>query len=357
MSFLSVVICTLNREAALRDVLARLARQTLPRDRFEVLVVDDGSDDATPRMMEETMASGLLPALTYLRHERRGPGFTQNRGIRAARGPLVLLLCDDMQPQPDLLATHVRYHEQYPDENVALVGRVVQSPDLPDTVFLRNWDPIRHDALRETDDLGYLDFCGCHVSLKKAFMLRYGMFLERRAAAHEDIELAWRLARDGGMRLLHRRDAVSFHNHVETIDSACRRAFERGRNFDLLVERVPDPRIYVRNHLVDRTTLPQIAAALRAPSARVAAEDRGLVKYLAREAIRRIAFRRITVRRLFLPLIRRAERSPALARLVTPLLIRGVVSFHFLEGYREKRMRRAPESPERLAASRMPRSK
>ena len=130
------------------------------------------------------------------------------------------------------------------------------SPDLPDTVFLRNWDPFRYKALERREELPYLNFCGCHVSFKKQFMLTFGMFLERKGAAHEDVEVAWRLHRAGGMRLVYRKDALAYHHHPETIDSACRRAYERGRNFDVLAELVPDPAIYVRNHLVTLKTLP-----------------------------------------------------------------------------------------------------
>src|SRR5262249_17265825 len=163
------------------------------------------SADQTPELMAEYLKAGTLP-LKYLRHDRKGPGFTQNRGIREAREPWVLLLCDDMVPQPDLLEAHYRAHERHPEPTVALLGKVLQSPDLPDTVFLRNWDPFRYKNLDKCEELTYLHFCGCHVSFKRQFMLTHGMLLERPAAAHEDIEAGWRLYRDGGLRLLYGKD-------------------------------------------------------------------------------------------------------------------------------------------------------
>ena len=86
MSFLSVVVATYNREKVLRRTLDHLADQTLPKDRYEVLVVDDGSPDGTEAMVARFAASSPYP-LKYLRHQNRGPGYSENRGIRECAGP------------------------------------------------------------------------------------------------------------------------------------------------------------------------------------------------------------------------------------------------------------------------------
>jgi GT2 family glycosyltransferase len=65
-------------------------------------------------------------------------------------------------------------------------------------------------------------------------MMRYGMFLEHKgragAAAHEDLELGYRLA-EKGMRLLYAKDALGYHYHVSTLDQTIRRWYERGMNY------------------------------------------------------------------------------------------------------------------------------
>ena len=80
----SVVIPTCNRLDILQRCLHCLERQTLPRDRFEVIVVDDASTDGTADFL-----AGYHPPFTLrtiVMPRRGGPGKARNAGIRAARG-------------------------------------------------------------------------------------------------------------------------------------------------------------------------------------------------------------------------------------------------------------------------------
>ena len=260
-----------------------------------------------------------------------------------------MLLCDDMRAAPTLLEAHFRRHEQHPEPHVVVEGKVLQSPDLPLTVFHRNWDPFRLKSLEAWDELPYLKFCGCHVSFKKQFMLNSGLYIENRpAAAFEDIEVAWRLRRNGGMRLLYAKEALAYHHHVETIDSASRRALKRGLNFDLLTDHINDPRIWIHYHYITLRTLPSVLRFFRGPKEMIMDEDRNVAWYFAREVIRRVVFNPLTVPYLFLPLIRRAEQNCWLALLIRPLMLRGVVSYHFLKGVKELNRRRRGEATRAL---------
>src|SRR5258707_10281865 len=97
---LSVVIPTYNRCASLRRLLDALARQTLSADRFEVIVVDDGSSDGTRELLR-TLKTPY--ALVSIEQPNQGPGAARNRGVRAASGDLILFLDDDVVPMDDLL--------------------------------------------------------------------------------------------------------------------------------------------------------------------------------------------------------------------------------------------------------------
>ena len=350
MSFLSVVVATYNRAETLRVTLQRLDDQTLEKGLYEVLVVDDGSPDDTSAVVAARAAVASYP-LRYLRHGNSGPGYTQNRGIREAQGPWILLIADDIHPTPGMLEAHYRRHLRDPEPRVAVAGKVLQSPDLPATVFLRHWDPFRYKNFEALDELTYINFRACNVSFKREFMLEYGMFIERFGAAHEDTEVGWRLYRRGGMRLVYCKEALAYHYHVETIDSACRRAFERGRNFDVLAESVDDPGVYIRNHVLTRDLFLYLLRGGGRTHANILAEDANSFVYISRELARRLLFNRLTVPTLFLPLIRAAENHKPIAHLVSQALLRATVSYHFLKGLAELRRGRGVDATRPLSTS------
>src|SRR5436190_310359 len=103
----SVVVATRDRAARLERLLAGLAAQTIGGDRFEVIVVDDGSADRTPALLAAAAERGELPLRT-LRHDRpAGRAAAREDGWRAARGDLVAFIDDDCVPAPDWLAAGV----------------------------------------------------------------------------------------------------------------------------------------------------------------------------------------------------------------------------------------------------------
>ncbi|MBI2467114.1 MAG: glycosyltransferase family 2 protein [Candidatus Rokubacteria bacterium] len=90
----SVVIPAYDAEATLPACLAALARQSLAPERFEVIVVDDGSTDATAQVAERAGVRVVrLPA-------NAGPAAARNRGAQAARGEVLVFTDADCEPTP-----------------------------------------------------------------------------------------------------------------------------------------------------------------------------------------------------------------------------------------------------------------
>ena len=98
---ISVVVCTYRRAEKLTACLDALARQTI-RDRVEVIVVDDGPDDATA-------AVASRHDVRLIRHpQNRGLAAARNTGIEAATAPIVAFTDDDCVPADDWLEALAR---------------------------------------------------------------------------------------------------------------------------------------------------------------------------------------------------------------------------------------------------------
>jgi GT2 family glycosyltransferase len=104
---ISVVIRSKDEAGRLKLTLASLARQSAAA---EVVVVDDGSRDETPGVIEEARRA---MALTVVRHETpRGRAAAANAGARAATGHVLLFLDGDTMAGPDFVAAHAAAHER-----------------------------------------------------------------------------------------------------------------------------------------------------------------------------------------------------------------------------------------------------
>jgi hypothetical protein len=201
---LSVIVTTYQRHAVLRDCLEALANQTLPRDKFEVIVVDDGSQPSAAPVVE---AFGDRLDVTFVRLETNvGLGQARNAGIEASRGDVLFFLDDDDEPAPRCLAEHLRTHADHGDDAEAVVGWTGPTADQATSVdawlAFRGGLYISH-PMRHLDILDWFAFWGGRTSIRRAALgdERFELpFLE-------DADLAYRLS-GRGLRVAHNRHAV-----------------------------------------------------------------------------------------------------------------------------------------------------
>src|ERR1043165_6792989 len=101
----TVAIPTYNRADFLRQTLAGIAAQQFPRDHFEVLVIDNNSNDHTRAVVAEF--AGGRPAPRHIHESQQGLDHARNRAIAEARGEILVFGDDDILLQPDWLAQMV----------------------------------------------------------------------------------------------------------------------------------------------------------------------------------------------------------------------------------------------------------
>lgn len=208
MPVLSVVIPTYNRKETLLQGLAALSRQTLSPDRFEVVVVSDGSTDGTA----EAVGSLHAPyALSFIQQANAGPSAARNNGARSACGDIVVFMDDDIEPVPQFLEEHARIHSSARD--MVVVGP--QSP--PPGESCSCWVDWEHRMLEkqyarfrsgEWEVTAHNLYSG-NFSVSRARLLQVGGF-DERYVRQEDVELGMRLAALG-LRFAFAPNAVGLH--------------------------------------------------------------------------------------------------------------------------------------------------
>jgi glycosyltransferase involved in cell wall biosynthesis len=114
----SVVIPTRNRADLLSDVLGSLVEQDYPADRYEILVVDDGSIDDTPSVVEALAQAHSKPRLSLLRQPAKNQNAARNRGVSEAKGELIAFLDDDELAPANWLSGLVAGCMRHPDADV-----------------------------------------------------------------------------------------------------------------------------------------------------------------------------------------------------------------------------------------------
>jgi GT2 family glycosyltransferase len=261
---LSVVIPTHNRREVLAMTLARLEDQA-DEGRFEVVVVDDGSEDATAESVEERALRSPLP-ITVLTQRPSGPAAARNRGLAAARAPVCLSMDDDTWPRPGLIRRHLDFHRARPEREAALLGHVTVAERPPPTPFMRWFTSLHlgHGSIEDPRDAGGVHFYTGNVSTKTELLRAAGGFDESyRSPAHDDIDLGLRLA-SRGMRLAYDPEAVVEHYQPTDLPRAIDRMLEVGRALVQFTESHPEhpvPRRPGARHRVKAAALTGLAAA------------------------------------------------------------------------------------------------
>jgi glycosyltransferase involved in cell wall biosynthesis len=194
--FLSVVVPAYNGTGVLPKSLAALVASDLPRDHWELIVVDDGSTDETA-----ALAARWADAVVRLPGRPHGPAYGRNRGVEAALGDVLVFIDADVCVHTDTLR---RFAELFSAERdlVAAFGSYDDQPPVPGLVSqYRNLLHHYHHQRNPGDAETFWSGCG---AVRRAAFLGAGKFDEwhYNRPSVEDIDLGHRLRGQGGRILL-----------------------------------------------------------------------------------------------------------------------------------------------------------
>jgi GT2 family glycosyltransferase len=219
---------TYNRLGRLRHVITALEQQAYPSDAYEVIVISDGSTDGTHAYLEALRSTMQL---RWFPQANRGPAAARNAGIQKAEGEFIVFIDDDVVPEPQLLAEHVRSHHEA-GQDVVVLGPLLSPEGFEMAPWVR-WEQDmlmkQYRALLRGDwPATARQFYTGNASLRRSHILAAGGFDEgfRRA---EDVELAYRLA-NRGLDFVFNMQAVGMHFAERSFRAWLDMAYTYGRN-------------------------------------------------------------------------------------------------------------------------------
>jgi glycosyltransferase involved in cell wall biosynthesis len=132
---ISLIIPTYNRAASLKRALESVVNLDYPSDRYEIIVVDNGSTDATPTVVKEVRNTNPECSLSYVREERLGLHNARHAGVWVAKGNILLFTDDDATFDPGWLRAYEEAFNSHP-EMAAAGGPVRPSWETPPPQWL-----------------------------------------------------------------------------------------------------------------------------------------------------------------------------------------------------------------------------
>ena len=256
----SVIIPTRNRCELLRDSIRAAQAQSVP---VEIIVLDDGSTDATPEMMRQE-----FPQIRYERFDGhpRGPSFLRNRGSAFARAPILFPIDDDAVMASPLTVEQTLAEFDHP--RVAAVG--VPFINVQSDAVLRQCAPGGGGPIYVTDA-----YVGASHAVRRDVFLALGGYREALFYMGEESDLGIRMLADGYVVRAGAADPI--HHHESPHRSFVRMDYYARRN-DILFAWHHVPWRWLGVHLAANTfNSLRFAARSKAPMRMIAGLAAGYI--------------------------------------------------------------------------------
>ncbi len=213
---ITIIICTRDRSQRLANVLRSLLNQEVSDDlSWEVVVVDNGSSDSTPQVVQE-FAEETGGRVGYALEERIGKSFALNRGIEMAAGDILLFTDDDVGLGPGWI--QALWNTFATTDCAGAGGKILPVFEDGGLAWLKQarFFPFRFDLGPDRVRLNRSPF-GANMAFRRTAIEKYGTFRtdlgptgNNPMGRGEDTELSARMM-DAGATLLYEPEAVVFH--------------------------------------------------------------------------------------------------------------------------------------------------
>ncbi|CAF3932586.1 unnamed protein product [Rotaria sp. Silwood1] len=231
----SIIIPTHNRLEKLRETIERLRLQSFPKENYEIVVVDDGSNP--PVTFEKEFI--ISPKIQIVRLEGEERSAARNKGSQKAEGELLIFVDDDISTKPDFIESHWQAHQDF-SKSLA-VGRILLPDDSQNKPFGRFRQRLEYNGVPQTRGLVEAkNFCAAaNASIKRELFLQLNGF-DTTITSGEDQDFAIRHTSQGGQIVFLPEACVIHEDNALDIRGYCRRNEWGSRLMLPFYQRYPD---------------------------------------------------------------------------------------------------------------------
>jgi len=216
---ISVIVPVYNGEDVIANCLKTLLNQNYPKNKYEIIVVDDGSKDNTVNIVSK------FKRVKLIRQRHRGPAAARNLGVEKSRGQIVLFTDADCIPSKSWIKNML---EPFKDKGIVGVGGTYKTLNKKSLIarFVGYNIEERHKILKKKR---YIDFMGTFsAAYRKIIFSKFGGFdTSFSTSSGEDPELSFRINKTG-FKMIFQPKAFVYHRHTNSLWKLIKKKFWRG---------------------------------------------------------------------------------------------------------------------------------
>jgi len=225
----SVIVPAHNAAQTIEECIEALLKQSVPREEYEVIIVDDGSTDGTA-----TLARSY--GVRVLTQPHRGPAAARNAGVGQATGEIVFFTDADCAPTRTWIEEMARPFAD--PEVVGVKGTYLTRQRELVARFVQIEYENKYDRMARQERIDFVDTYSAGYR-RDVFLANGGFDTTFPTASVEDQELSFRLARKG-YKMVFAPKARVYHRHDVSLEEYARRKFNIGYWKALLTQWHPE---------------------------------------------------------------------------------------------------------------------